>query len=67
MEQPPFLGRLPVFIGDDVTDEDGIAVAARIGGAGLRVQEAFGDAGGVRAWLTAIAEKGDWPGRDPLR
>ncbi|HEY7576684.1 MAG TPA: trehalose-phosphatase [Acetobacteraceae bacterium] len=61
MGAPPFLGRLPVFIGDDVTDEDGIAAAAGMGGAGLRVQEAFGDAAGVRAWLAAIAERGDWP------
>jgi trehalose 6-phosphate phosphatase len=60
MEQPPFRGRLPVFIGDDVTDEDGIAAAARLGGAGLRVQDAFGDAAGVRAWLAASAEQGDW-------
>jgi trehalose 6-phosphate phosphatase len=60
MEQPPFLGRLPVFIGDDVTDEDGIAAAALMGGAGLRVQDTFGDAAGVRAWLGAIAEKGGW-------
>ena len=61
MECPPFLGRLPVFIGDDVTDEDGIAAAAKMGGAGLRVQDAFGDAAGVRAWIAAVAAKGDWP------
>lgn len=51
MERAPFLGRLPVFIGDDVTDEDGITEARRRGGVGLRVPEAFGDAAGVRAWL----------------
>jgi trehalose 6-phosphate phosphatase len=62
MAAPPFLGRLPVFIGDDVTDEDGIAIATAMGGAGLRVQDAFGDAAGVRTWLAAIAEKGGWPG-----
>jgi trehalose 6-phosphate phosphatase len=52
MERAPFAGRLPVFVGDDVTDEDGIAEACRKGGAGLRVPEAFGDAAGVRAWLS---------------
>ena len=60
MERSPFIGRLPVFIGDDVTDEDGIVAAAALGGAGLRVQDAFGDAAGVRDWLAAIAAAGDW-------
>jgi trehalose 6-phosphate phosphatase len=61
MEIPPFLGRLPVFIGDDVTDEDGIAAAVALGGAGIRVQDAFGDAADVRAWLAKIAASGGWP------
>jgi trehalose 6-phosphate phosphatase len=61
MDRPPFSGRLPVFVGDDVTDEDGIGAAAAMGGVGLRVQDAFGDAAGVRAWLAAIASHGDWP------
>ena len=59
MDRPPFRGRLPVFIGDDVTDEDGIAAAAAMGGVGLRVQDAFGDAAGVRAWLQRIAANRD--------
>lgn len=61
LDRPPFHGRLPVFIGDDVTDEDGIAAATATGGVGLRVQDSFGDAAGVRAWLQRIAEDGDWP------
>jgi trehalose 6-phosphate phosphatase len=61
MERPPFHGRLPVFLGDDVTDEDGIRAAAEMGGAGLRVQDVFGDAAGVRAWLGEIAASGTWP------
>jgi trehalose 6-phosphate phosphatase len=52
MERPPFAGRLPVFIGDDVTDEDGIAAANALGGVGLMVPDAFGDPAGVRAWLS---------------
>jgi trehalose 6-phosphate phosphatase len=51
MARPPFAGRLPVFIGDDVTDEDGMAVARAMGGVGLRVGEAFRDPGAVREWL----------------
>jgi trehalose 6-phosphate phosphatase len=65
MDRSPFLGRLPVFIGDDVTDEDAIVAAAAIGGVGLRVQDTFGDAAGVRAWLRAIASVGKWPCGSP--
>jgi len=60
MRHAPFHGRVPVFIGDDVTDEDGMRVARALGGAGLRVQDVFGDAAGVRAWLGETAARGDW-------
>jgi trehalose 6-phosphate phosphatase len=56
MEQPPFHGRVPVYIGDDVTDEDGMRAARQLGGLGLRVQDSFGDPAGVRAWLEALAK-----------
>ena len=65
MDRSPFRGRLPVFVGDDVTDEDGIAAAAAMGGVGLRVQDAFGDAAGVRSWLQEVAANGDWPCSSP--
>jgi len=52
---PPFAGRVPVFVGDDVTDEDGMRAAREAGGLGFKVQERFGDAAGVRAWLAALA------------
>jgi trehalose 6-phosphate phosphatase len=54
MARAPFAGRVPVYIGDDVTDEDGIRAAEALGGIGLRVQEHFGDAAGVRAWLARL-------------
>ncbi|MBN9507865.1 MAG: trehalose-phosphatase [Alphaproteobacteria bacterium] len=55
MARAPFRGRVPVYVGDDVTDEDAILAAEAAGGVGLRVAEAFGDAAGVRAWLARLA------------
>lgn len=46
-----FAGRTPIFIGDDATDEDGIAAATALGGTGLRVADVFGNPDRVRAWL----------------
>ena len=37
MEEAPFRGRVPVFIGDDITDEEGFAAAQIAGGAGIVV------------------------------
>ena len=61
MERAPFAGRKPVFIGDDVTDEDAIGAARLLGGAGFQVESAFGAPFGVRAWLHDAAMAGDWP------
>jgi trehalose 6-phosphate phosphatase len=60
MQNPPFAGRLPVFIGDDVTDEDGMREARNRGGAGYRVDDVFRDPDGLRDWLRRSAERGDW-------
>ena len=37
MTEPPFANARPVFVGDDLTDEDGFAEAAALGGAGVLV------------------------------
>lgn len=55
MERAPFAGRRPVFIGDDVTDEAGMAAAREHGGIGLRLQDAFGEPESLREWLARCA------------
>lgn len=39
MDAEPFAGSRPVFVGDDVTDEDGMAAAQEYGGFGIAVGE----------------------------
>jgi trehalose 6-phosphate phosphatase len=56
MAVAPFKGRRPVFVGDDVTDEDGMRAAIELGGEGYNVHESFGGrAGEVRRWLKLVA------------
>lgn len=37
MQRPPFAGRLPVFVGDDHTDEFGFAAVSKLGGHAIQV------------------------------
>jgi trehalose 6-phosphate phosphatase len=56
MGSAPFVARRPLFIGDDITDEDAIAAATDLGGIGLRVSDHFsGQPAEVRSWLKKIA------------
>lgn len=59
MRRVPFRGRRPVFVGDDVTDEDGFAAANDCGGVSIRVgqpgdtqaQYVLASVGDVRRWI----------------
>jgi trehalose 6-phosphate phosphatase len=58
--RPPFAGRAPVFVGDDVTDEDAFVAAAEDGGYGVKVgpgssaaRYRIGAVGDVHEWLRA--------------
>ncbi len=57
MMLPPFQGRIPVFVGDDVTDEDGFEAARTYGGLALNVAARFnGQPQEVRDWLKRVAD-----------
>jgi trehalose 6-phosphate phosphatase len=63
MAAEPFAGRVPVFIGDDVTDESGFAAVNELGGLSVRVgptiptaaSAGLPDVAATRAWLADVA------------
>ncbi len=65
MREPPFSGRVPVFVGDDLTDQDGFRLVEDQGGisiaVGGRVHARFRleNAAAVRTWLQGIAALND--------
>lgn len=61
MAEHPFKGRLPVFVGDDLTDEYGFVAATHLGGWAVKVGRGptrahyrLRDVAAVRDWLGAI-------------
>lgn len=61
MREAPFAGRLPVFVGDDLTDSDGFSAVRRFDGMSVAVGQRVNaqcrlpDPAAVRDWLRAIA------------
>jgi trehalose 6-phosphate phosphatase len=69
MQEAPFSGRRPVFVGDDLTDQDGFPAVESMGGISIGVgdrvegQYHFENVAEVRAWLKSIATLRDPRGR----
>ncbi|HEV2303748.1 MAG TPA: trehalose-phosphatase [Stellaceae bacterium] len=58
LAEPPFRGKKPIFVGDDLTDEDGFAEVNRRGGLAIRVGALGGSA--ARFVLPSVAAALSW-------
>ena len=63
MQEPPFMNKTPVFLGDDLTDETGFKVVNLMGGYAVKVGQGETEAGwrldgvaAVHQWLLALID-----------
>jgi trehalose 6-phosphate phosphatase len=67
MQEAPFAGRVPVFLGDDSTDELGFAVVNEMNGHSIKVGKGkscatwrLEDVAAVRNWLSGAISDSEW-------
>lgn len=68
MQSPPFHGRIPVFLGDDLTDEQGFSVVNNLGGISVKIGKGKSQAkyrlentAEVHQWLASILNTSSEP------
>jgi trehalose 6-phosphate phosphatase len=68
MQEAPFKGRKPVFVGDDLTDEAGFSVvnelngiSVKVGGGETQARWHLPDVAAVHLWISNIANHGQQP------
>lgn len=68
MQEAPFSGRRPVFVGDDLTDEAGFSVvnqlsgvSVKVGGGETQAHWRLPDVAAVHLWISNIANHGQQP------
>lgn len=64
MQEPPFAGRMPVFVGDDLTDEAGFlavnamrGISVKVGEGSSRARYRLGQVADVHRWLEQLLHK----------